>query len=540
MTKTLKRKTQRRLVLIGGALLFIALSIVTQYLSRIGFTMFNGVIMALQFAICLGMIQVHNKPGIIITSILLLASSGQLVGNLVIRHNTTVLPGLANHLVYLLTLLILARQNRQKEKMILTDSLTGVSNRRGLFSIMKHLAEDSKPFHIVYLTLENYKMINENFGHEFADKVIQQITDGMSAILKSKGHVTRLSGAIFVLVIESKYDVLELTDSILAFIREKKSVSSGINVKECQLSTHAGIASYPDDTPQIERLIRCADMAMRYATAQQKNSAYVYDKDVLALETRQEEIENLIHLALTDDLFYMVYQPQFKAQGKKLRGFESLIRLRTADGQNVSPGEFIPVAEKNDLVKLIDDYVLHRVLKETKDWAQKHPSLTISINISSGNVSEADFVEKVKKALEETGFPASSLEIEITEYSMVKSVDTTIQNIALLKELGIQIALDDFGTGYTSLSYLSKMPVNLLKIDKSLVDDIASSKKDHDFFNAVVSMGHLMGCEVISEGVETEEQLALIKHLDCDFVQGYIWGRPLSFEDAEAVIQANM
>lgn len=172
------------------------------------------------------------------------------------------------------------------------------------------------------------------------------------------------------------------------------------------------------------------------------------------------------------------------------------------------------------------------VLNSNKD-------LIISVNISAKNIGSLGFTEKVQNILNETGFPAKNLEIEITEYCFVQSLEITISNIKKLREMGVQLALDDFGTGYTSLSYLAKMPINLLKVDKSLVDDIESNSKSRDFVNAVISMGHLMECEVISEGVENEKQIDLLHTQECDFIQGYVWGKPLDYEVAKKLSLEN-
>lgn len=159
--------------------------------------------------------------------------------------------------------------------------------------------------------------------------------------------------------------------------------------------------------------------------------------------------------------------------------------------------------------------------------------LIVSVNVSAKNIGSTAFVDKVKTMLNETGFPAKNLEIEITEYCFVQDVDVTINNINMLHDMGIQVALDDFGTGYTSLSYLAKMPINLLKVDKTLIDGIEENQKSREFVNVVISMGHLMGCEVVSEGVETENQVELLGNQACDFIQGYVWGRPLDYEIAK-------
>ena len=223
-------------------------------------------------------------------------------------------------------------------------------------------------------------------------------------------------------------------------------------------------------------------------------------------------------------------------EGKKLRGFETLIRMKLPDGTFISPGEFIPVAEKGNHILSIDDYVLHRAMREFKDIvAEKNPELIVSVNVSAKNIGSQDFPERIKQIIDETGFPAKNLEIEITEYCMVQSIRTTVENIKKLREMNIQVALDDFGTGYTSLNYLSQMPVNLLKIDKSLIDDIEQNRQKCEFVNAIIAMAHLMGCEVISEGVESELQLDKLKENNCDFIQGYVWGKPLPYEKAVSI-----
>ncbi len=537
MARDIRRKTQSYLVVILGSFFFISLVALSSFLARTPLNSYNGVVSAIQLTVCLVMVFLEDRrEGLIASTILLLTSMVVVLNSFFRFGNLNALSGFANNVVYLIILFIVSNANHKRQKMIVTDSLTGVANSRGLYAIMRRLMENNRPFHVVTINLMNYRLINDNYGHEYADKLIQMISKDMQSILGKKGVVTRLSGAEFVLVVFGEHEVSVIANHILEYIREKKTVTMHGMQRESFLTAHAGVASFPKDAAQSDALLKCADMALRYAISQKTASACIYDKNVFDYEDRREQVEQMIRKGLSDELFYMVYQPQFKAKDKTLRGFESLIRLKTKDGDIISPGEFIPVAEKSSLIQRIDDYVLRKVMKETRDWVVKNPSVIVSVNISSGNVSSEHFIEKVKDYLEETQFPAKNLEIEITEYSMVRSVDTTIQNIEALKELGVQIALDDFGTGYTSLSYLAKMPINLLKIDKSLVDDIETNTKSRDFFNAIVSMGHMMGCEVISEGVEEEGQLSYVREYNCDLVQGYIWSKPLSYEDAGALI----
>ena len=249
------------------------------------------------------------------------------------------------------------------------------------------------------------------------------------------------------------------------------------------------------------------------------------------------EVEKNIKEGFSNNNFYMVYQPQYKMEGKRLRGFEALLRLKNNGGETISPAEFIPIAEASDLIFQIDDFVLNIVMQEFSPLLKKSKDIVISVNVSAKNIASFDFAERIERMLKKNDFNPHNLEIEITEYCLVNSVETTVQNINRLKDLGVQIALDDFGTGYTSLSYIAKLPVNLLKIDKTLVDDITSSQKSQDFVNAVISMGHIMGCDVISEGVENQPQLDILKTQGCDFVQGFVWSKPLDYDVAKDMIQ---
>ena len=250
-------------------------------------------------------------------------------------------------------------------------------------------------------------------------------------------------------------------------------------------------------------------------------------------QDNQLEAEKLILESIKNDYFYLVYQPQYEISNKKLRGFETLIRCKKPDGTIVSPGFYIPVAERSNLILEIDDYVLKRAMTEFKPILdQLTKKVTISVNVSAKNISKENFAEKIEKLISETEFPSECLEIEITEYSLAESMENTIRNIKQLRAMGVQIALDDFGTGYTSIAQLMNLPINLLKIDKSLIDDIEENQRNRDLVDSVIYMGHIMNCEVISEGVETENQLKLLNEHNCDFVQGYVWGKPMAYDDA--------
>ncbi len=493
----------------------------------------NGIIQAVQFFVCICMVSIDYKKGRVISTLLISISVLMSIKEIVTAHVLNSLPGIINSVVYIISIWVLSRQFAIREKDIVTDFLTKLNNRHGLIRTLNGKTSKKDPFYVMYIDLENFKLINDNLGHRFGDAALITVSERIQNILGNKGTLGRIGGDEFILILDHKYDPREFAESVISAISEKIPISTGKSVVDCYVSAFIGIASFPDDADDADTLIKLADIAMYHSSKNKENRICFFDKDMEDELLRQMELERIIKESLDGNNFYLVYQPQYSIGGKQLRGFESLLRLKTSEGISISPGEFIPVAEKTDLILKIDDYVIRRVLREFKEPIEKASCpFTISVNISAKNIASPGFAERVKGMIEEAEFPAHCLEIEITEYCLVKSLDVTIDNIEKLRNVGVQIALDDFGTGYTSLSYLAKLPINLLKLDKSLIDDIETDDKSREFANAVISMGHLMGCEVISEGVENEAQLGLLNGQKCDFVQGFVWGRPLEFSAA--------
>lgn len=260
-----------------------------------------------------------------------------------------------------------------------------------------------------------------------------------------------------------------------------------------------------------------------------------YSHDILKND-RTLEIENLIRKALNKETIYFNLQPQFDME-HKLRGFEALARMKDSDGNFISPGEFIPVAEKVGLLDKVDSMVFRKATEFFSSLIKKTGlDLTLSLNASARHLMKNGFIEEISNLLDNSGISSLQLEIEITESILIDSADKALECINTLKEMGVKIAIDDFGTGYSSLSYLSKIPANLLKIDKSFIDRINTNESSKQYVAAIISMGHIMGLDVISEGVEEQEQIAALRSIGCDYIQGFVWGRPMSAEDAEKLV----
>ena len=517
------------------ALAFIALNMTIHLLDVFHLVMYKGVIAAFQYGICLILVIWHKKLGSKIAILLMFMCLIEIIVEAINGDKTSV-PGLFNGLFYLTTLIIIAHHNFKRELDNKTDMITGVYNGKGLRIEVKDRISKGKEFANIYLSLDNFKAINDGFGHAYGDELLRKIVKRINMRLGSDCVVARLGGSEFVVLIKDNENVKEITDRLLSAIGEKSILVVDNTSVDCYASCYAGISSYPKDAADYESLLKHADIAMSTAMADKSKEAYIFDESMLESMNRQRHVEKLIKDCLEKKLFYLVYQPQYEVQKKKLRGFETLIRMRTETGEFISPAEFIPIAEKNDLILQIDDYVLLGAMVEFKDLVLKNPDLIISVNVSAKNFASENFVEKLERLINEAKFPSKNLEIEITEYCMMDSFDMALETISKLKEMDVQIALDDFGTGYTSLDYVSRLPINLLKIDKSLIDDIENNKKRRDFVHAVINMGQLMGCEVISEGVENDSQVSYLKEYDCNLIQGFVWGKPLVYHDAKSLV----
>lgn len=523
-------------------LTYIALQFLTFYLgSNRQLAIYNGVVVCFQFFAAFLMIKVNARRGRYISWFCLGISMffllRAIVGAIIAKRPLIAIPGFFMILMFALIATLFSYQIELLDKRMIADYVTSLHNGRGLILTLKNKIYNKEDFYVIYIELENFKFLNDNYGFDFGDELRKIVTKRIKNLIKGHGLAGCVDRSSFMIVLNGDCDARQVSAEVLHAISEKITIKKDEVDIDCFLSAYAGIAKCPDDTTDAETLMKHSDIAMYHASMSKKNRIVFYESKMEENLKRQIELEKIIKKALSSDWFYLVFQPQFSTQEKKLRGFEALLRLREPNGKNVSPGEFIPAAEKNDLILEITDWVLVNALKTFAPLV-KDTDLTISVNASSKNMESARFVSQVQEVLEQTGFPAKNLEIEITEYCLLQSFDQTIENIRALRAMGVQVALDDFGTGYSSLSYLEKLPINLLKIDKSLVDDIESNFKSQQFVNAVIYMGHLMGCEVICEGVESEGQLRLLRDNKSDFIQGYIWGKPMEFKNARELLDA--
>lgn len=418
-----------------------------------------------------------------------------------------------------------------------TDALTELPNRRALKNHMAKMSAlgTEERFAVVIIDLDNFKNINDTLGHDWGDKVLEGISERWKKLVTKDDFVARLGGDEFAVLIEN-YDSLTTLDEhlkdMLNAVRDKFILKG----KEYYVSASIGVALFPGDSTDTSQLLKYADMAMYAAKYQGKKRICYFDSMMNDVVENSVEMESIIRRAVSTDMFTLVYQPQYSTKDKKLRGFETLIRLSDDKGKQVSPGQFIPVAEKSSLIIDVDKWVLNNALNQFKPVVEQYPEIVLSINISASHMLDKNFLSDLDGIIEKVGFPVKNLELELTESVFVDSLEKAKDIMRQIKERGIMIALDDFGTGYSSLSYLKELPIDLLKIDKAFVDSINDGQKEESFVAAIISLGKLMQFEVISEGVEEQYQLDILKNMGCDYIQGFIWGKPLKFEEALRVI----
>ena len=487
-----------------------------------------------------------RTPAYKVTKALNVAHLGFIIFGFVMTRDALIVPAaLSVVFIFLIAtvvckhLEVIDRKERELHKIAYTDSLTNTPNRRAFNDMLSSLSQKGERFALVYIDFNNFTHINETAGHEYGDMVLNDAVIRWKRAMDENDFIARLSGDEFALIRTNFGDSEELLAHVKTFSSALENKIT-IDDQSVFVSASFGVAIYPDHSKDTEELVRYADIAMQFTRITGDTNIRMYEELMTKNVERSASIEKRMRHALANDEFTLVFQPQYDTENKTLRGFETLLRLNDESGAPISPGIFIPIAEKNGLIIEIDRYVLKKAMRTFLPMLDKHnKKLMLSVNISAIHLSKNSFLGDVEEALAETGFPAQNLELEITESVLIGSFESAVEMLNKLKSKGIQLALDDFGTGYASLNYLTKLPIDLLKIDKTFVDGLYDGNNLTDFVAAIISMGHLLHFDVISEGVEYEEQLNKLKVLKCDFIQGYLWGRPMSIEAVDELLKAS-
>lgn len=414
------------------------------------------------------------------------------------------------------------------------DTLTLLPNRfLALDRLSQMLAESERNDEktaVLFLDLDDFKKVNDSLGHEVGDKVLIESGNRLKRVLREADTVGRLGGDEFIVLlrgISERHDVLVVTENLLNAFRQPFI----IDARELMLTVSIGVAIYPENGLCASDLLRNADTAMYRAKDLGRNSCSFFSKEMNALMLRRFKIEEQMHGALERNEFELYYQPQFDVKTRQIIGVEALLRWHNLALGNITPDEFIPIAEHTGLIVPIGRFVIKQSLHFLQQWQNIYQQkYTMAVNLSPRQFRDAELLNVIKKALSDTNISAEDLELEITEGVLMSGQSQIHDALVQINALGIKLSMDDFGTGYSSLSYLRQYDFDVLKIDRSFINGIPLNKADCELVNAIISMAHSLGLTVVAEGVETHEQLALLDELGCDLVQGYYFSKPIPAE----------
>lgn len=513
---------------------------------RVPMQSFAGVFSSLS-NICLIFLAVfYGKVGFLTSMGMMLIQFPMMIMGLVVGRNMTTIPGMFNNIFAIVAVILIYinhvrihKYQRRILKQAATDRLTGLPNRFACVELMDELIGRQKKFVAVSVEINNYKNINDTMGYEVGDAVLLQTVGRWKSLAESFGgmdYIAHLGGSEFFLILNGFSSQEQVEAAIKSY---KQVLEQKITIDDCDyfLSGCFGWTAFPSDVLDSGSVFSCADAAAREIKRQKGGLGGIlrWTPDLFK-EAKNFEMERKIRAALDNDLIFFELQPQHD-MNRKLRGFEALARMKDSDGSVIPPCDFIPVAESAGLVDKIDARVFMKAAKFLGDLSQTTgASPVLCVNVSVRHLMKNNFIEELRSILKQSGLSATSVEIEITESIMIDSEKMALERIQQIKEMGIKVAIDDFGTGYSSLSYLNKFPADMLKIDKSFIDVMNSSEASKQYVSTIISIGHILNLGVISEGVETVDQLETLQKIGCDYIQGYIWGKPLPPEEAAKLV----
>ena len=417
------------------------------------------------------------------------------------------------------------------------DPLTGLPNRAFLYeqvdAAIAQALRESRQVAVLSLDLDQFKIVNDSFGHNVGDMLVQQIARRLRACVRESDTVCRTGGDEFVIVLQNVKKAAE-TVSIAQKISEQIRQPMKVADTEFILTTSIGVSIFPNDGTERELLLRNADIAMNFAKQSGRNRCHFFTEALSDAASHKMQVVNDLHKALDRNEFILYYQPQMDLLSGRMIGVEALIRWNHPETGMVPPGEFIPIAEESGLIVPIGDWVLSEACRQCREWENADMApLTLAVNISSIQFQQLDFVPKLADTLT-TCRSRSTFEIEITEGVVMDNSEAAVRLLAELKALGCHLSIDDFGTGYSSLAYLTRFPVDRLKIDQSFVRTMLTSEANMAIVESIISLAKNLKMRVIAEGVETQEQYQALLERRCDEMQGYYYARPMA---AEAFLQ---
>ncbi len=432
------------------------------------------------------------------------------------------------------------RSQQQLAHLVNHDPVTDLPNRSLFIDFLKHAIERAHTrrqiLAVMIIDLDNYKDINDSLGHTIGDQLLRFVSQRIVETLRTADTVARLGGDSFIVLLEN----VEQISSLEPMVEKLSSVlqqNYNYNQQKFYISTSIGLSCFPGDGQNDEELINHASAAMYTAKEDGRNRFMFYNKEMTSIAHERLQIEGSLRRALTDIEFILYYQPQIDARTGEVAGVEALIRWFHPEMGEVSPIVFIPRAEYNGLIIPVGAWVLRQACQQIMDWQNEGLSIKhISVNVAGPQIRDSNFYNLVVGVLEETGMNPEILELEVTESFIMQRAERAIGTLEKIKALGVQVSIDDFGTGYSALSSLKLLPIDRLKIDRSFVRDLTIDPNDVAITKAIIALSKSLGLSVIAEGIETPEQEKLLMESGCNYMQGFLYSRPIPANEMAAFV----
>lgn len=433
------------------------------------------------------------------------------------------------------------KQNEERIRLLAnSDSLTELPNRRmfdeELLACIKEATSKKEKFGVLFIDLDSFKYVNDTKGHSIGDQLLIKVSQRLREIVGGAGMVARLGGDEFAVIVYSIESITELKRTAETLI-EKFKAPFYVSDLTLRMTCSVGVAIFPESGTDTETIMKSADLAMYQVKNTHKNG-YMFSISLMSSTSqRLFQIQNSLRESHYDEQFHLVYQPKVSATDGKVKGMEALLRWDHPELGKISPSEFIPIAEEIGMINEMNDWVLVSLCKQINQWASKgYQLLPVAINLSVSQFVHSNFEINFLNTLTKYGVDPTLIEVEITENMFIDNEVRAQEILKTMKDHGIKVALDDFGTGYSSLSYLMKLDLDILKIDKSLIQGISKNFKEEKVVATVIQLGKALGLKVVAEGIETKQELDILVASGVDEIQGFYYSRPLEIAQTEQLL----
>jgi diguanylate cyclase (GGDEF)-like protein len=417
------------------------------------------------------------------------------------------------------------------------DTLTGLPNRTLILDrgeqALARARRHQTPVAALFIDIDNFKGINDTLGHEAGDELLRQLTARLDSVVRATDALGRLGGDEFVVIAEDlsvHVGPEVIAERLLEALKQPVRLQGA---QETKLTVSASIGIAAGLRPSAEELLRDADIAMYQAKREGKNRFVVFASEMHDAVQHRMELEIDLQDALPKGEFVLVYQPTFALNEMRPTGVEALLRWKHPGRGLVQPGDFIPLLEETGLIVPVGEWILREACRQGAEWRREGHLIGMAVNVSARQLDADEFVGQVAHALAESGLEPAALTLEITETTLMRNVEDTARRLEAIKELGVRVAIDDFGTGYSSLAHLQRFPVDALKIDRSFISRLTENPEGETFIQTLVQLGKALSIETLAEGIEQQQELAVLRDQQCDSGQGFLFARPLEVSAAE-------